>query len=116
MNRELINLEKLEKELSLKELQIKSLLTITQAINDNVSAEGLFNMYRSFLSWEMGIEKMILFIKGTDTWKTATSINVESLYHTDLVEECQKYKRLHTIKESDHSYLQVFRYYYSGFS
>lgn len=57
MNRELVILEKLEKELSLKQLQIKSLLTITQAINDNVSAEGLFNMYKSFLSWEMGIEK-----------------------------------------------------------
>ena len=47
MNREIAVLEKLEKELSLKELQIKSLLTITQAINDNVSADGLFNMYRS---------------------------------------------------------------------
>ena len=62
MNRELAILEKLEKELSLKQLQIKSLLTITQAINDNVSADGLFNMYKSFLSWEMGIEKMALFI------------------------------------------------------
>ena len=39
MNRELAVLEKLEKELNLKELQIKSLLTITQAINDNVAAE-----------------------------------------------------------------------------
>ena len=37
MNRELELLEKLEKDLSLKKLQIKSLLTITQAINDNVS-------------------------------------------------------------------------------
>lgn len=45
MNRELAILEKLEKDLSLKQLQIKSLLTITQAINNNVSAEGLFNMY-----------------------------------------------------------------------
>ena len=34
MSRELVLLEKLEKELSLKELQIKSLLTITQAINE----------------------------------------------------------------------------------
>ncbi|MBL0101860.1 MAG: hypothetical protein IPP49_18960 [Saprospiraceae bacterium] len=68
MNRELAILEKLEKELSLKQLQIKSLLTITQAINDNVSADGLFNMYKSFLSWEMGIEKMALFIIDDDGW------------------------------------------------
>ncbi|MBK7219770.1 MAG: hypothetical protein IPH94_00075 [Saprospiraceae bacterium] len=57
MTRELIMLEKLEKELNLKQLQIRSLLTITQAINDNVPQDGLFNMYKSFLSWEMGIEK-----------------------------------------------------------
>ena len=61
MSRELAILEKLEKDLSLKKLQIKSLLTITQAINDNVSSDGLYNMYKSFLSWEMTIEKMALF-------------------------------------------------------
>jgi phosphoserine phosphatase RsbU/P len=50
MNRDLAILEKLEKEISLKQLQIKSLLTITQAINDNVSAEGLYNKKWPFLS------------------------------------------------------------------
>ena len=80
MSRELAVLEKLEKELSLKELQIKSLLTITQAINDNVSADGLFNMYRSFLSWEMGITKMGLFIpkeEESTEWICAAKINIE---------------------------------------
>ena len=55
LTRELIMLEKLEKELNLKQLQIRS-LTITQALMTNVQ-DGLFNMYKSFLSWEMGIEK-----------------------------------------------------------
>ena len=41
LTRELIMLEKLEKELNLKQLQIRSLLTITQAINDNVPQDGL---------------------------------------------------------------------------
>jgi len=108
LERDLTISEKLEKELSLKELQIKSLLTITQAINDNVSTDGLFNMYRSFLSWEMGIDKMILFIKGEDTWQTASSINVDQDYHIDLIEQCQQYKRLHTVKEDDHSHIQLF--------
>jgi len=94
LNRDLTISEKLEKELSLKELQIKSLLTITQAINDNVSTEGLFNMYRSFLSWEMGIDKMILFVKGEDS--------------TTLIEECLQYNRLHTVKEEDHSHIKLF--------
>ncbi len=108
VNRELDLLEKLEKELSLKELQIKSLLTITQAINDNVSAEGLFNMYKSFLSWEMGIKKMILFIKTDEIWKVASKINVEEQYEAELIEACDKFKRLHTVKDSDQGYLKLF--------
>ena len=108
MKREISILSKLEKELSLKELQIKSLLTITQAINDNVSAEGLFNMYRSFLSWEMGIDKMILFIKGDSAWISATHINVEAEWHDELVEQCQPFKRLHTVKDEDAEVLQFF--------
>lgn len=108
MNRDIHLLEKIEKELSLKELQIKSLLTITQAINDNVPADGLFNMYRSFLSWEMGIEKMILFIRQTEKWKSAANINVEEDYKKELVQECLSHKRLHTIKETDHPYLRLF--------
>lgn len=108
MDRDLTISEKLEKELSLKELQIKSLLTITQAINDNVSTEGLFNMYRSFLSWEMGIDKMILFVKGESTWETASYINVDNDYHETLIAQCQQYKRLHTVKEDDHSHIRLF--------
>jgi len=101
-------LEKLEKELSLKELQIKSLLTITQAINDNVSSEGLFNMYRSFLSWEMGIAKMILFIKDGENWLAAAKINVDEIMEQDLIEHCQSYKRLHTVKPEDHAFIKLF--------
>ena len=108
MNRELDLLEKLEKELSLKELQIKSLLTITQAINDNVPADGLFNMYRSFLSWEMGIEKMILFVKDSESWSSATQINVENDYKDELIQECLEHKRLHTVKDDDHPYVRLF--------
>lgn len=105
---DLVSMQKLEKELSLKELQIKSLLTITQAINDNVSSDGLFNMYRSFLSWEMGIEKMILFIKTDDDWLAASKIEVEEEIEQELISACQQYKRLYTIKSEDHISLRMF--------
>lgn len=88
MNRELVILEKLEKELSLKQLQIKSLLTITQAINDNVSADGLFNMYKSFLSWEMGIEKMALFVIEDQGWECTTSINFNRKGKEEIIALC----------------------------
>jgi len=106
MSREIEVLEKLEKELNLKELQIKSLLTITQAINDNVSGEGLFNMYRSFLSWEMGITHMALFIPEEEeegNWFCAAQINANSHGYDveQIVPELLPYKRLHTIKDED---------------
>jgi sigma-B regulation protein RsbU (phosphoserine phosphatase) len=108
MNRDLAILEKLEKELSLKQLQIKSLLTITQAINDNVSAEGLFNMYKSFLSWEMGIEKMALFITDDENWDCTTSINFNIKRSSEIVPMLLQHKRLFTIKDEKDSLLNGF--------
>lgn len=110
MSRELEMLEKLEKEINLKELQIKSLLTITQAINDNVSADGLFNMYRSFLSWEMGIQKMGLFLPiDNENWECATQINIAECWcKEERIKKLFQFTRLHTIKEDDDEELQEF--------
>ncbi|MEM9548338.1 MAG: SpoIIE family protein phosphatase [Bacteroidota bacterium] len=108
MSRELALLEKLEKDLSLKQLQIKSLLTITQAINDNVSANGLFNMYKSFLSWEMAIEKMALFIISDDGWKCTSAINYNMNDVDVFIPLLLKHKRLHTVKDEDDPLLREF--------
>lgn len=108
MAREIDILEKLEKELSLKQLQIKSLLTITQAINDNISSDGLYDMYRSFLSWEMGIEKMSLFVISDDGWIQPCHINYENVDITELISYIKPYKRLHTVKKDDAQMLQEF--------
>jgi hypothetical protein len=61
INAEIARIDGLEKELSLKQLQIRSLLTITQAINDSVTTEGLYRMYKNFLIWVVGIDKMAYF-------------------------------------------------------
>ena len=109
MRSQIAEREKLEKELHLKQLQIKSLLTITQAINDNVSAQGLYNMYKSFLNWEMGVKKMALFIKSNGSWDCTSNINIESIYlDTNFGERLTKYQRLHKINEQDDPLLQVF--------
>lgn len=69
--------EDLERQLFLKQLQINRLLDITQAINNNVKSEGLFEMYKSFLNWELGVRKMALFIQKEDGWSCATSIGLD---------------------------------------
>ena len=101
-NRETELLEKLEADLNLKSLQIKSLLTITQAINENISKEGLYNMYRSFLSWEMGIQKMTLFIRSEDLeWECVSSINFDESKSHLLLPTVLNQERLYTISKKD---------------
>jgi sigma-B regulation protein RsbU (phosphoserine phosphatase) len=109
VSREKEQLEKLERELNLKQLQIKSLLAITQAINDNVSASGLFNMYKSFISWEMGIHTMALFVKNEVGWNCVAESNVDEALLVGGAEKLLlQFSRLHTIKDSDPEELQVF--------
>jgi sigma-B regulation protein RsbU (phosphoserine phosphatase) len=108
MNRELAMLEKLEKSLNLKQLQIRSLLTITQAINDNISQEGLFKMYNSFLSWEMGIERMALYVFTDNGWYNPTNISYQNKHHDLMIDLLQSIKRMHTVKKSDPELLQEF--------
>lgn len=63
MSREENILNKMQNDLSLKQLQITSLLNITQAINENLPQEDLYSMYKNFLSWELSIEKLhFLFV------------------------------------------------------
>lgn len=109
MKKDLDKLAELERDLNLKQLQIKSLLTITQAINENISADSLYNMYKSFLSWEMGVEKMLLYIRNDDSWECVSRISdedvIDELQMGDMLEQ---YVRLHTIRESDPVEIQVF--------
>ena len=70
-------IEECERQLFLKQLQINRLLDITQAINNNVKAEGLFDMYKSFLSWELGVRKLALFIPDIGAWHCVVHEGIE---------------------------------------
>ncbi|MDZ4682346.1 MAG: SpoIIE family protein phosphatase [Saprospiraceae bacterium] len=104
------DIEALERELNLRKLQINGLLNITQAINNNVPADGLFNMYHSFLKWEIGVKKMGLFIKKSGKWVCATSIGIsEKLMATDLSAELGRYTGLNNnLDESENPLIREF--------
>lgn len=103
------NREELERELNLKQLQINSLLNITQAINDNVSVDGLFNMYKSFLSWEIGVKKMALYVLKDGEWNCASSIGIKAdLLRIDISEKLPTYTRLKNVEEEDHELIREF--------
>lgn len=102
--------EQLQNELHLKQLQINRLLGITQAINNNVSANGLYEMYRSFLGWELGIHKMALFIKEDEgKWICTTSIDIlPELLLDDISSQLASYDRLKTLEGDNHPLIGQF--------
>ena len=101
--------EKLERELNLKQLQITRLLTITQSINDNVKAPALFQMYSSFIGWEMGVKKMALFYKKDGFWELASSHGVnDKLVNPDISIEFSKFDKTFQLTESEHPLLKQF--------
>lgn len=110
MKKTLSNFELLERELNLKHLQINRLLNITQAINDNLPAKDLFGMYKSFLSWEMGIKKMALYIKNEEEyWDCATYEGIsEEEIKMDIQKEITSYERMHYVQDEEHPLIGQF--------
>jgi len=85
----------LERSLNLKQLQISRILNITQAINNNVSEEGLYDMYRSFLTWELGVSKMGLFTRSDQTWRMVSQHGIDGkLSSTALIERINHYRKI----------------------
>ena len=110
IKRELSQLEKTERELNLKQLQINGLLGITQAINNNVSAEGLYEMYASFVGWEMAVEKVALLVKEDSGWVCKVHRGIdEELIKMDISDRLPNYQRLKNIEEDkDHPLIKEF--------
>jgi len=104
-----LSIEKLQQELSLKQLQINSLLTITQAINDNVAAPELYSMYKSFIGWEMGIKRMALFFRQDDEWQCVTHLKADHLTQVEnLGPILKKFSKTQRITKADPELLQGF--------
>lgn len=105
----LSKIEALERELNLKQLQINRLLNITQAINSNVPARELFQMYQSFLSWELSVKKMALFVRSDEGWSLAASLGEpENLAESEITEHLEKYTFLRNIEASDPAIVREF--------
>lgn len=102
-------LEQLRKELDLKELQVNRLLNITQAINNNVKAQELFDMYQSFLSWELGVKKMALYIQSEGAWACQASLGIsEAQSEIDISELLPQFTELGYLDEQNHPLIKVF--------
>ncbi|MEM9888671.1 MAG: PP2C family protein-serine/threonine phosphatase [Bacteroidota bacterium] len=109
IKKEFRKIQELEKELNLKQVQINRLLSITQAINNNTSAKELYQMYQSFLSYEMGIQKMVLYIRSNEDWDCVSTIGIkEDRLDKDIEPLLSQYKALDRLNDSNHPFIKEF--------
>lgn len=105
-------IEKLERDLHLRQLQINRLLTLTQAINNNLSVRDLYEMYHAFVTFELGIRKMALYVRDTtdQTWECASQMGLtrrQQVY--DISKDLHNYTELVNIEGmEDHVLLSIF--------
>ncbi|MCE2820823.1 MAG: serine/threonine-protein phosphatase [Saprospiraceae bacterium] len=105
----LSRIDRLEREIGLKQLQINSLLTITQAINENVPAEDLFKMYGAFLRFEMAIRKMALFFRENQIWECKISSGVdETLFQPDISSDLSRFRSTQGLSDDSHPLFREF--------
>lgn len=106
-------MHKLERELHLRQLQVQRLLQITQAINNNVAAVDLFEMYRVFLMRELGLRRMVLYVRNAANdvvWEVAAAIGTEAdeLPEEDMGETLSGFTRPGLLDEPEGSFLATF--------
>ncbi|MBK7083340.1 MAG: hypothetical protein IPH53_01140 [Flavobacteriales bacterium] len=53
-------LDRLNDRLGLKEFQLKALLEVTKAINNNLDRSGLLQLYKGIINQELGITRLFV--------------------------------------------------------
>ena len=103
--------DQLEHELHLKKLQMNSLLAITQAINNNVNEQGLYAMYRSFITWDLAIPKLALCVTSDNKWAIVAKKNIIAPDpNYDYNQLASKFKEPAKIKKGIHPFLDQFNF------
>lgn len=99
----------LENQLTIKQMQLKCLLAITQAINENISADSLYEMYKTFINWDLKVEKMLFILREQDLWASVADIGIDiDILNYGLLERLMQYKKLTYLDECEDPILQSF--------
>lgn len=86
--------KKLLKQLQIKQLEVSSLLEVTQAINNNLSADKLFRIYEFILRAQISVKKLAVFIKD-DVYTCICQYGLKSEPDIDeIIESLEPYRRL----------------------
>lgn len=69
-------LQRIVDRLELKEFQLRALLDVTKAINNNVEQDALLKLYEDIVHEELGITRLVLY-ERTDRWQRILSFGMD---------------------------------------
>lgn len=84
-------LDRLTERLNLKEFQLRALLDLTKAINNNVPDAELLKLYASIMHDELGITRILLY-ENDGTWRLTHAYGADGVARPDaaaLIETCK---------------------------
>jgi sigma-B regulation protein RsbU (phosphoserine phosphatase) len=97
------------KRLQLSNFKLEALLDISQAINENLSTEGLLRRYEKIIREDLGIGKVVLF-SYNNTWKCILSSGIRyELFQEIIVEhDLLHYREITNLTTMEHQKLASF--------
>ncbi len=103
-------LAKLEKQLQSKQLEVNSLLEVTQAINNNLPARSLFRIYEFILRAQVDLNKLVLFVKNDEVaWECMICYGVDKAYkELDVEAVLTGFTEQSDLDKAEHEPLRIF--------
>lgn len=96
--------DNLKKNLELRELELNSLLEVTQAINNNMAEESLYKIYGFTLRANLQVKKLALFVYD-DEWLCKVNFGTElDCFEIPMPKQFLKIKDIYQIVEEDVPY------------
>lgn len=83
----MVNGDNFKAKYDLKELELNSLLEITQAINNNLPQESLYKIYGFTIRANLNIKKLALFVKDEE-WECKVNFGTQHNFKNECIEEC----------------------------
>lgn len=104
-----VKMSHFERLLTIKQLQINSLLEVSQAINNNFSTSALFRIYEFILRAQMGINGLLVYVKNSK-WDCvcATGVNPELKDNINVERDLLPYKGITLLRNFTNKNLNQF--------
>ena len=95
--------------LQVKYSQLNALLEATKAINDNVSSEGLYQIYKFTLREQIRVNEIALFMFD-QAWKRVVWERQEQDFYIPIQSHFEKYKTAQELTEEEQVIFGGFKY------